>query len=237
MAEFRAFLSRVTGTRTMREAAGSIGVTRQAFAARVAWCWNVRPAIAPDGVVHHYVEADGTYVSYGWCLLVATGEDGRPLARRWCDRENAAAYLGLFGRLARPDALAADGGAGCIAAARTLWEGVRVQRCLVHVLRNTRRDLTGSPRTEAGRELLRLARRITRIVDADGAAMWMAALNAWHSRHGGFIAERVFCQLGVCRLTVGKLTGLPVVMLPVCRGWACPVGGFLGYCMRAWVLR
>ena len=36
----------------------------------------------------------------------------------------------------------------------------------------------------------------------------------------------VFCQLGVCRLTVGKLTGLPVVMLPVCRGWACPVGGF-----------
>ena len=44
-------------------------------------------------------------------------------------------------------------------------------------------------------------------------------------------------QLGVCRLTVGKLTGLPVVMLPVCRGWACPVGGFLGYCMRAWVLR
>ena len=194
MAEFRAFLSRVTGTRTMREAAGSIGVTRQAFAARVAWCWNVRPAIAPDGVVHHYVEADGTYVSYGWCLLVATGEDGRPLARRWCDRENAAAYLGLFGRLARPDALAADGGAGCIAAARTLWEGVRVQRCLVHVLRNTRRDLTGSPRTEAGRELLRLARRITRIVDADGAAMWMAALNAWHSRHGGFIAERTMTE-------------------------------------------
>ena len=27
---------------------------------------------------------------------------------------------------------------------------------------------------------------------------------------------------------MGKLTGLPVVMLPVCRGWACPVGGFLG---------
>ncbi|WP_307998092.1 IS256 family transposase, partial [uncultured Bifidobacterium sp.] len=32
----------------------------------------------------------------------------------------------------------------------------------------------------------------------------------------------VFCQLGVCRLAAGKLTGLPVVMLPVCRGWACP---------------
>ncbi len=51
------------------------------------------------------------------------------------------------------------------------------------------------------------------------------------------LVSTVFCQLGVCRLTVGKLTGLPVVMLPVCRGSVCPVGGFLGYCMRAWVLR
>ena len=38
--------------------------------------------------------------------------------------------------------------------------------------------------------------------------------------------RRVFCQLGVYRFTVGKLTELPVVMLPVCRGSVCPVGGF-----------
>lgn len=109
MAEFRAFLDWVTGTRTMRESAASIGVSRQAFASRVAWCWNVRPSIAPDGVVHHYIEADGTYVPYGWCLLVATGEDGGPLAWQWCDRENAAAYRGLFGGIARPDVLVTDG--------------------------------------------------------------------------------------------------------------------------------
>lgn len=148
----------------------------------------------PDGVVHHYIEADGAYVPYGWCLLVATGEDGRPLAWQWCDRENAAAYRGLFAGIARPDVLVTDGSAGCVAAAGSLWEGVRVQRCLVHVLRNTRRDLTGRPRTEAGRELLRLARRITRIADADGAAAWLASLNAWHSRHGGFIAERTMAE-------------------------------------------
>lgn len=105
-----------------------------------------------------------------------------------------AAYRGLFGRLARPDVLITDGGAGCAAAARCLWEGVRVQRCLVHVLRNTRTDLAGRPRTEAGRELLRLARRITGVADADGAAAWMAGLNAWHSRHGGFIAERTMAE-------------------------------------------
>ena len=190
MAEFRAFLDWVTGTRTMRESAASIGISRQAFASRVAWCWNVRPAIAPDGVVHHYLEADGTYVPYGWCLLVATGEDGRPLAWQWCDKENAAAYRGLFGGIARPDVLVTDGGAGCVAAAGGLWEGVRVQRCLVHVLRNTRRDLTGRPRSEAGRGLLRLARRITKVADAAGAAAWLAALNAWHAEYGSLVRQR-----------------------------------------------
>lgn len=190
MAEFRAFLDWVTGTRTMRESAASIGISRQAFASRVAWCWNVRPSIAPDGVVHHYIEADGTYVPYGWCLLVATGEDGRPLAWQWCDKENAAAYRGLFGGIARPDVLVTDGGAGCVAAAGGLWEDVRVQRCLVHVLRNTRRDLTGRPRSEAGRELLRLARRITKVADADGAAAWLASLNAWHAEYGSLVRQR-----------------------------------------------
>lgn len=190
VAEFRAFLAWVTGTGTMREAASSLGVTRQAFSARVAWCWNVRPSIMPDGVVHHYVEADGTYVPYGWCLLVATGEDGRPLAWQWCDRESTASYLALFSGLARPDALVTDGGSGCIAAAGSLWRGVRVQRCLVHVLRNTRTDLTVRPRTEAGRELLRLARRIAKVADADGAAAWLAGLNRWHGEYGEFIKQR-----------------------------------------------
>ena len=55
MAEFRAFLAWVTGTGTLRAAAASLGAGRQAFAARVAWCWEVRPRIMPDGVVHHYV--------------------------------------------------------------------------------------------------------------------------------------------------------------------------------------
>lgn len=190
MAEFRAFLAWVTGTRPMEEAASSIGAVRRTFARRVAWCWNVSPRIMPDGVAHHYVEADGTYVPYGWCLLVATGQDGRPLAWQWCDRENTASYLALFSGLARPDALVTDGGSGCIAAAGSLWRGVRVQRCLVHVLRNTRVDLTNRPRSEAGRELLRLARRITRVADADGAAAWLAGPDRWHGEYGESVKQR-----------------------------------------------
>ena len=69
-------------------------------------------------------------------------------------------------------------------------EGVRAQRCLVHVLRNTRVDLTNRPKSEAGRALLRLARRLTKISTVDGAANWLAELNAWHGEHGDYLKER-----------------------------------------------
>lgn len=93
MAESRAFLAWVTGKESMGEAAGRLGVTRQTFSARVAWCRNVEPGMPDDPRTHRYVMADGAYVPYGWCLLVLTGGDGRPIAWRWCDSESKAACL------------------------------------------------------------------------------------------------------------------------------------------------
>ena len=83
-----------------------------------------------------------------------------------------------------------DGGSGCISAAAEHWKHARIQRCLVHVLRNTRTDLTGRPKSEAGRDLLKLARRLTRIHDGQQAAVWLVDLNRWHDKHGAFIKER-----------------------------------------------
>lgn len=105
MAQFRAFLAWVIGKESMNEAAARLGVTRQTFAMSIAWCWNVVPHIAKDGVLHHCVQMDGTYLPYGWCLLVATGEDGKPIAWQWCDRESKAAYRQLFTRVLEPDVL------------------------------------------------------------------------------------------------------------------------------------
>lgn len=174
----------------MGEAAARLGITRQTFSARIAWCWSVEPVLPPASRSHRYVMADGTYVPYGWCLLALTGDDGRPVAWQWCSTETKDAYRQLFGRSKRPGLLVCDGGQGCLAAAGARWKGVRAQRCLVHVLRNTRVDLTNRPRSEAGRALLRLARRLTKISTVDGAANWLAELNAWHGEHGDYLKER-----------------------------------------------
>lgn len=164
------------------------------FRKRVDWCWGLAPGIEPDGVVHHTVMADSTYMN-GWCLLVAVdGGDGEVLAWQWCDRESAAAYKALFEQIAPPDVLICDGMKGIGKACAEAWPGTRIQRCLIHVQRDTRADLTSRPRLEAGRELKRLADAPARIHDPEHAAPWGEALNAWHERWKGMLAERTYAK-------------------------------------------
>lgn len=194
MAQFRAFLAWVTGVASMESAAGMLGVGRRTFMRRTDWCWRVRPRIEPDGVVHRFVEVDGTYVPYGWCLLVAIGEDGAPIGWQWCDAENRQAYKALMRPIAPPELLVCDGSPACLKAAAELWPGTCVQRCLVHALRNTFTDLTHHPKSEAGRQLLTHAKRLTRIHDRQAAADWLVGLNDWHERHGDYIKERTMAR-------------------------------------------
>ena len=120
------------------------------------------------------------------------GVSPRTFIRRiqWCDTGSRAAYTRLFSRLPAPRALVTDGGAGYAAAAADTWKDTRIQRCLVHVLGNTRTDLTCRPRTDAGKDLLRLAGKLVKVRDADAAAAWLNLLNDWHTRYADIIDQR-----------------------------------------------
>ena len=83
---------------------------------------------------------------------------------------------------------------GAESACRETWPDTRIQRCLVHVQRNTRTDLTSRPRLEAGRELKKLSDKLTAVRDTEAAARWGEALNAWHIRWRDFIAERTYAR-------------------------------------------
>ena len=56
----------------------------RALRKRIAWCWSIRPRIAPPDAKRHTVMADGTYMGHGWCLIIAIdGESGEVLAFQW----------------------------------------------------------------------------------------------------------------------------------------------------------
>ncbi|RSX52405.1 transposase [Bifidobacterium callimiconis] len=190
-ADLRAFLDWLLSGRTQ----GDMGPGPRALRKRIQWCWNVRPVIPPPIVRHHTVMADGTYMNHGWCLIVAVdGESGEVLGLRWCAHESKAAYMALFSRIPAPDVLITDGLHGAETACNAAWPDTRIQRCLVHVQRNTRADLTSKPRLDAGKELKKLSDRLTKVHDAEQAARWGEALNAWHLRWGDFINERTFAR-------------------------------------------
>lgn len=187
------FLSWLLGPSSQR-AADPAGDAR-ALRKRIAWCWRIRPRIAPPDARRHTVMADGTYMGHGWCLIIdIDGQTGEVLDRRWCAHESKAAYLALFSRLPAPDVLITDGLRGAEAACTQAWPGTRIQRCLVHVQRNTRTDLTSRPRLQAGRELKRLSDRLASVETAGQAVRWGEALNAWHERWKDFIAERTYAR-------------------------------------------
>ena len=92
------FLSWLPGPSSQR-AADPAGDAR-ALRKRIAWCWRIRPRIAPPDARRHTVMADGTYMGHGWCLIIAIdGQTGEVLDRQWCAHESKAAYLALFSRL------------------------------------------------------------------------------------------------------------------------------------------
>lgn len=50
--------------------------------------------------------------------------------------------MALFSRIPAPDVLITNGLRGAESACREIWPSTRIRRCLVHVQRNTRTDLT-----------------------------------------------------------------------------------------------
>jgi len=120
---------------------------------------------------------DGIYIGKKargntWCCLIAINpRTMEPLAFQWCDKEKTRAWEALFNQLAStPEVIICDGGPGLHKAIRRCLPEASIQRCLVHVVANTRVDLTNNPRTDAGKSLLKLTKNITSVKTLDEAA-------------------------------------------------------------------
>lgn len=105
--------------------------------------------------------ADGTYVAHNHRLLVLMdGNTGEVVRYRWCEHETIATCQALFHRVPAPDVLVSDGMRGMETTAGAEWPKTRLQRCLVHVQRDTHRNLTMRAKTQAGKELGRLVLKL-----------------------------------------------------------------------------
>jgi len=187
-----AFIGWLTGSRTQSDLGGGTGRT---FRHEHAWCWNVDPHIPITGEIYDEVQLDGTYLTGGWCLLLAIdGATGTVIAFQWCDTEKTPAWIALLERIPPPRVVVTDGGAGLASALKTCWPETLVQRCLVHVQRNVRREVTTRPRTDAGKALRGLSLALTRITTQQGAAAWEVRLHEWHQVYADLINAKTYLR-------------------------------------------
>ncbi len=110
-------------------------VINQTFSTPLAtWdrCWNTHPIWQSTGEVYDQIFIDGTYIAYGWCLLIAASTQG-VVAYQLCDKESKAAYQALLERIAPPLVVTTDGQRGALAEIKACWPTTRVQRYLVHI--------------------------------------------------------------------------------------------------------
>lgn len=191
-AQLERFVAWLTGSRTQSDLDGGTGRT---FRHQHAWCWKVSPTIPITGEIYDEIQLDGTYLSGGWCLLIAMdGASGNVIAWQWCDTEKTAAWIALLERIPPPRVVVIDGGSGLASALKACWPHTPVQRCLVHVQRNVRRELTRRPRTEAGRALRALSLALTRVATLEQAATWSARLHEWHQTYGELITAKTYLR-------------------------------------------
>ena len=87
-----------------------------------------------------------------------------------------------------------DGAPGALKAIATTWPDTKVQRCLIHVRRDTVRDLTLHPRTAQGRALLGLSRKLLTITTTDRAAHWLTALNDYATEYRTWLNQRTTAE-------------------------------------------
>jgi hypothetical protein len=151
--------------------------------------------IGITGEIYDEVQVDGTYLAHGWCLLIAIdGTTGIVIAWQWCDTEKTAAWVALLERIPPPRVVVTDGGSGLASALKTCWPDTLVQRCLVHVQRGVRRELTRRPRTDAGRALRSISLALTRITTREQATAWEVRLHAWHQVYGDLINTKTYLR-------------------------------------------
>ena len=188
-ADFKKFITHVTGQRTMADTAKDMGISRQYLSNRFRTFWYIP---IPDPVDPHRVFdqifIDGTRLSAG-CLLIASTKT-HIVNWVWAKEETTHDYIRLLKPIPEPLMVCLDGGRGAYSAIKRTWPSTQIQRCLVHAQRVVRRYVTSRPRTDAGRDIYRLARNLTRITDLDQAAKWSAQLHNFYVTYKDYLNEK-----------------------------------------------
>ncbi len=152
-------------------------------------------AIRSKNKVHLLI--DGSYFTNGLCLILYYDHDIRYVQLyRETNQEKYKEIKEDLDSLKKLGvgvySVTCDGHKAILKAVRKAFPQAIIQRCLVHIKRQTRSYLSTQPKTTQARELLRLSQKISTIKTVEQSAYWLVEFKIWYDKNMLFINEQSY---------------------------------------------
>lgn len=185
------FVRWLTGTTSAAAIARASHITIRGLHKRNRRYWTMEPQSPRWASASPIVVLDGTSLLARHCVvLIAYAPGAAPqLAWLFTERETAAAWATVVSRTP-PQFVVCDGQKGLLYALRTYWPKTIVQRCVIHVVRQSLAWITQRPQTGAGQELRIIVRDLLMVRTKRQKRKWLHRFRNWRRRHEQFLAAR-----------------------------------------------
>ncbi len=158
---------------------------------------------------------DGTFLHRPISIVaLMDGETNTIVSGKYDVRENSDTQLYAFlaplkERGLNPVSCTTDGNPQAMRVIRSLWPGIAIQRCLVHIQRQGLRWCRTYPKTTYGRKLRDIFKEVTYIYNYKDHDRFLEKLDLWEEKYGRRIAKkpekgRVFSDIKRARSMLKK---------------------------------
>lgn len=155
---------------------------------------NDAPAvpIRSKGKVHLLI--DGTYFPNDLCLILYYDHDLRYVQLyRHTDQERYKQIKEDLDNLKKLGvdvySVTCDGHKAILKAIKKVYPLAIIQRCLIHIKRQSRNYLSAAPQLQAGQELLKISNRVTAIKSHEQCGLWLLSIKNWEDKYLTFVNE------------------------------------------------
>lgn len=186
------FIRWLTGTMPAAMIAKTSGITIRGLHKRHRYCWAIEPQPPRWASPSSIVVLDGTSLLPRQCVALIAydiGDDPR-IAWMFAPRETAGAWSALLAHIPPPRFVVCDGQKGLLKALQTHWPMTIIQRCLIHVVRQSMAWITQHPQTRAGQELLVIVRGLLAVRTRRQKRRWLHRFWNWSRRQEQFLSAR-----------------------------------------------
>ncbi|MCG2687722.1 transposase [Candidatus Parcubacteria bacterium] len=195
------FIKWLTSKDSLVDVAHDVGVSVQSIIKRFEPFWLTPPQPQITTNVRVLV-LDGTSVVKRKLMLLIAGDGDQHIPIFWSDvHRECFDTWGTFLRYLlmchiQPEYIVCDGQKGLLKAIREVYPDTKIQRCVIHIIRQSNRWLTKNPKTRAGRELLVLVKQLSQIQTKRQKRRWIRSFRYWCGRHDKFLKERSYGPTG-----------------------------------------